>query len=145
MNIRDILCAKDTKSSYALFLQLERQAGEDPALFQEQGLYLEMLESDSSYIRVRGFRMLCAVAKWDTEGIIRANLPQILAQLQDEKPTAVRQCLKALPELATGRPELTEQICERVGGLDLSGYKDSMQPLIRRDAEAFLEKMAQKK
>lgn len=41
MNIRDILCAKDTKSSYPLFLQLERQAGEDPALFREYPLYLE--------------------------------------------------------------------------------------------------------
>ena len=145
MNIRDILCAKDTKSSYSLFLQLERQAGEDPALFQGYPLYLEMLKSNSSYLRVRGFRMLCAAAKWDSSGIIRENLPQILAQLQDEKPTAVRQCLKALPELAAGRPELTEQICERVRGLDLSGYKNSMQPLIRRDAEAFLEEMAQKK
>ena len=141
MDIRDILCAKDTKGSYSLFLQLERQAGEDPALFQEHGLYLEMLGMESSYLRVRGFRMLCAAAKWDTEGIIRENLSQILAQLQDEKPTAVRQCLKALPELAAGRPELTEQICERVAALDLSGYKDSMQPLIRRDAEAFLEGM----
>ena len=145
MNIRDILCAKDTKSSYSLFLQLERQAGEDPALFQEYPLYLEMLKSNSSYLRVRGFRMLCAAAKWDTEGIIRENLPQILAQLQDEKPTAVRQCLGALPELIQGRPELTEQVFRKVSGLDLAGYKDSMQPLIRRDAEAFLKWVAEKK
>ena len=140
MDIREILCAKDTKSSYTLFLQLERQAGEDPALLEAYPLYLEMLKSKSSYQRVRGFRMLCAAAKWDTQGIIRENLPGILAQLQDEKPTAVRQCLGALPELVKGRPELTEQVCEKVAGLDLSGYKDSMQPLIRRDAEAFLKR-----
>ena len=58
MNIRDILCAKDTKSSYPLFLQLERQAGEDPALFREYPLYLEMLRMESGYLRVRGFWML---------------------------------------------------------------------------------------
>lgn len=145
MNIRDILCAKDTKNSYALFLQLEGQAGEDPALFQEYPLYLEMLGMESSYLRVRGFRMLCAAAKWDRSGIIRENLPQILAQLQDEKPTAVRQCLRALPELIQGRPELTEQVCRVVSGLDLSGYKDSIEPLIRRDAEAFLKWAAEKK
>lgn len=140
MDIRDILCAKDTKGSYSLFLQLERQAGEDPALFREYPLYLEMLNGESSYIRVRGFRMLCAGAKWDTEGVIRENLPQILAQLQDEKPTAVRQCLKALPELVKGRPELTATVCQVVSGLDLSKYGDSMRPLIYKDAEAFLKR-----
>lgn len=139
MNIRDILCAKDIKPSYRLFLQLEQQAGEDPALFEEAPLYLQMLDSESSYQRVRGFRMLCAGAKWDKAGVISANLPRILAQLQDEKPTAVRQCLAALPGLVRGRPELTVQVCQKVAGLDLSGYRDSMGPLIRKDMEAFLE------
>lgn len=30
-----------------------------------------------------------------TQGVIHENLPQILAQLEDKKPTAVRQCLAA--------------------------------------------------
>lgn len=141
MEIRDILWAKDAKNSYALFLQLEQQAGESPELFGEFPLYLEMLSSPSSYIRVRGFRMLCAAAKWDTEGRIAENLPVILAQLEDEKPTAVRQCLAALPTLLKGRPELTGQIRAKVSSLDLSGYKDSMRPLIRRDAERLLRWM----
>ena len=143
MDIRDILCAKDVKSSYQLFVQLERQAGEDPALFREYPQYLEMLESKSSFIRVRGFRMLCAGAKWDTQGVLRENLPRILAGLQDDKPTAVRQCLAALSELINGRPELRAQVCETVSELDLSGYKDTMRPLIRKDAEAFLKPCAE--
>lgn len=139
-DIRQILCAKDAKGSYLLFLQLEQQAGEDPALLEEYPLYLEMLKSKSSYLRVRGFRMLCAAAKWDTRGMIRENLPVILGQLQDEKSTAVRQCLAALPALLEGRPELSEQIRAKVAGLDLSGYRDSMRPLIQRDVEKLLEK-----
>ena len=138
MDIRDILCNKDTKASYQLFLRIEQQAGEDPALFLEYPLYLEMLGSKNSYQRVRGFRMLCAVAKWDKIGVIQGHLPQIMAQLQDEKPTAVRQCLAALPKLVSGRPELTAQVCENVSKLDLSGYKASMRPLIRKDVQAFL-------
>ena len=138
MELREILCAKDTKGSYALFLELEKQAGESPELFQEYPLYLEMLKHDSSYIRVRGFRMLCAAAKWDTEGAIAGHLSTILAQLEDEKPTAVRHCLAALPKLLQGRPELTQSVRAKVSGLDLSGYRDSMQPLIRRDVETFL-------
>lgn len=139
MDIREILCAKDAKGSYPLFLQLEQQAGEDPALFQEYRLYLEMLKSESSYHRVRGFRMLCAGAKWDTQGVIHGNLPQILAQLEDKKPTAVRQCLAALPALVKGRPELTAQVCEVVAALDFSGCRDTMRPLLEKDREAFLE------
>ena len=98
-----------------------------------------MLKSESSYHRARGFRMLCAGAKWDTQGVIQGNLPQILAQLEDKKPTAVRQCLAALPALVKGRPELTAQVCEVVAALDLSGYRDTMRPLLEKDREAFLE------
>lgn len=101
-DIREILCAKDTKGSYAFFLQLEQQAREDPALFLEHNLYLEMLKSESSFFRVRGFRMLCAGAKWDTQGVIRENLPLILAQLEDKKPTAVRQCHAASASEGSG-------------------------------------------
>ena len=139
MDIREILYAKDTKNSYSLFLQLEQQAGEDPALFQEYRLYLEMLRSEGSYHRVRGFRMLCAGAKWDTQGVIHEHLPQILAQLEDKKPTAVRQCLAALPALVKGSPELTAQVCDAVAALDLSGYRDTMRPLLEKDREAFLK------
>lgn len=138
MEIREILCAKDTKNSYSLFLQMEAQAGESEALFAELPLYLEMLSSPSSYIRVRGFRMICASAKWDSEGKIAENLPAILAGLEDEKPTAVRQCLAALPRLLSARPELTGPIRDKMSSLDLSGYKDTMQPLIRRDIEKLL-------
>ena len=100
---------------------------------------MEMLRSESSYHRVRGFRMLCAGAKWDTQGVIRENLPQILAQLEDQKPTAVRQCLAALPALVKGRPELTSKICDAVAALDFSGCRDTMRPLLEKDREAFLK------
>ena len=139
MDIQEILCAKDTKGSYALFLQLEQQAGEAPALFEEYRLYLEMLKSGSSYHRVRGFRMLCAGAKWDTQGVIRENLPLILAQLEDKKPTAVRQCLAALPTLVKGRPELAAEVCEAVAALDFLDYRDTMRPLLEKAQETFLK------
>ena len=139
MDIQEILCAKDTKGSYSLFVQLEQQAGEAPALFEEYRLDLEMLRSESSYHRVRGFRMLCAGAKWDTQGVLCENLPLILAQLEDNKPTAVRQCLAALPALVKGRPELTVRVCEVVAALDFSGYRDTMRPLLEQDREAFLK------
>ena len=130
---------KGYKGQLRAFLTAGTAAGEAPALFEEYRLYLEMLRSESSYHRVRGFRMLCAGAIWDTQGVIRENLPQILAQLEDKKPTAVRQCLAALPALVKGRPELTVRVCEAVAALDFSGYRDTMRPLLEKDREAFLK------
>ena len=140
MDIREILCAKDVKASYSLFLELERQASQSPELLAEYPLYLQMLGSESSYLRVRGFRMLCAAARWDTQGVIEQSLPRILGELSDEKPTAVRQCLAALPSLLEGRPELTGPVLEVVAGLDFSGCRESMAPLLRRDAERILKR-----
>ena len=130
---------KGYKGQLRAFLTAGTAAGEAPALLGEYRLYLEMLKSGSSYHRVRGFRMLCAGAKWDTEGVIRENLPQILAQLEDQKPTAVRQCLAALPALVKGRPELTSKICDAVAALDFSGCRDTMRPLLEKDREVFLK------
>lgn len=139
MEIKEILCAKDTKQGYGLFLQLEAQAGETDELYACFPLFLDMLTSPSSYIRTRGFRMICAVSKWDDKARIEKNLTEILAVLNDEKPTAVRQCLAALPGMLKHKPELADAIRAKLYSLDLAGYKDSMRPLICRDIEKLLQ------
>ena len=59
--------------------------------------------------------------------------------VNDEKPTVVRQCLGALHEVVIYRPELSERVYEAVKNIDLSRYKDSMSPLIKKDAEELLK------
>lgn len=49
--------------------------------------------------------------------------------------------LLALPRLLSARPELTGPIRDKVSSLDLSGHKDTMQPLIRRDIEKLLHEL----
>ena len=53
--------------------------------------------------------------------------------LHDEKPTVVRQSLNALKEVVVFRPELSKTIENELGKIDISGYKDSMIPLIKKD------------
>lgn len=65
--------------------------------------------------------------------------------LNDEKPTVVRQCLGALHEVVLYRPELSEKIYKAVKGIDLTRYKDSMAPLIKKDADELTTRLMMQK
>lgn len=93
------------------------------------------MKSKSSFVRTRGFRLACAQAKWDVDEKIEKNLDRLLSMLDDQKPTAVRQCLAALHIVVLYKPNLAERIGEKLDTMDLSKYKDSMRPLIQKDIE----------
>ena len=98
-----------------------------------------LLRDKNSLVRVRGFRLACAQARWDTEGRLDAALDTLLAMLEDDRPTAVRQCLAALPALLRWKPALTGAVEAKLAALDLSKYRDSMRPLIEKDIAALQE------
>lgn len=68
----------------------------------------------------------------------------LLRMLDDDKPTAVRQCLAALHKVVICKPNLGERILSRMDEMDLSKYKDSMAPLIRKDMEVLARKITEK-
>ena len=82
--------------------------------------------------------MLCT-AKWDNDGKILGALDVMLSLLHDEKPTVVRRCLEALHEVVLYRPELSDALKIKVETIDLSKYKDSMSPLIKKDMDELLK------
>lgn len=55
--------------------------------------------------------------------------------LHDEKPIAVRQCLKALHTVVLFQFELCDAIEEELKKMNLSQYKDTMSPLIQKDID----------
>lgn len=59
--------------------------------------------------------------------------------LHDSKPTVVRQCLRALHEVALYRSEMSEMIINAVDKIDVSIYKDSMSPLIEKDINELMK------
>ena len=63
----------------------------------------------------------------------------MLALLHDEKPTVVRQCIVALREVALYCPEWCGDIKAGLETIDLARYKDSVSPLIRKDADELLK------
>lgn len=60
-------------------------------------------------------------------------LPDMFRLLHDEKPTVVRQCINDLHEVALFKLELCETIRAELVSIDLSKYKDSIAPLIKKD------------
>lgn len=139
--MRDLIEAlqdKDPKKAHALLKELLVQSAASAKYYPEFEAFTGLLSDKNSYVRTRGFLLCCAQARWDTSGMLARALPVMFPLLHDEKPTVVRQCLGALREVALFRPELCGAIAAEVDTIDLSGYRDSMSPLIRKDMDALL-------
>ena len=135
------LTAKDTKQAYGALLELERLSEETDDLYPFTELFADMVSDRAWAVRCRSFRLFCKQARWDGDGVIDRHLDRTLAILEDEKPTAVRQALAALLDMAPYKPELWPVIRQRVEAMDWNRYKDSMAPLIQKDIQRLLDAM----
>lgn len=133
------LCGKDDKAAYEFSKQLGIESTESAVYLDMIPDFAGLLDSESSYVRTRGFCLICAQARWDTNGAIASVFGRMTPLLNDEKPTVVRQCLKALHGPALFRPELDGEIDKAVRAIDTGRYKDSMAPLIQKDIKELLE------
>lgn len=134
-NLINKLQDKDDKKAYELSKQIGAASAASDEYYSCFDDFMSMINAQSSYVRTRGFSLCCAQARWDTEGKLEKAFPSMLALLHDKKPTVVRQCLGALHEVVLYRPELCEKINVEIQSIDLSCYKDSMAPLIKKDID----------
>ena len=130
---------EDNNSAYKTLLELETITTESNELYNYFNEFLKMLNNEKTFIRVRGFRIICSLAKWDNENKINKNIDIILKELEDEKGTSVRQCLEKLNLILMYKIELTDIIENKVRNLELSKYKESMQFLIKKDIDYILK------
>ena len=129
---------KDDKVAYNNLLELEKLAEKSDAIYEYFDIFLEMLDNEKSFIRVRGFRLICKNAKWDKYNKIDDSIDKILQELNDEKPTSVRQCLKGIAKIVEYKKSLNNKIKEKLLKINYLNYKDSMQGLIFKDIEKIL-------
>ncbi|MCQ2749495.1 MAG: hypothetical protein MJ246_05955 [Clostridia bacterium] len=54
---------KDDKLAYQILLELEKEAEESNKLYKYFDELLSMLKSEKTFVRVRGFRLICHLAK----------------------------------------------------------------------------------
>lgn len=130
---------EDNNSAYKTLLELEIITTESNELYNYFNEFLNMLNNEKTFIRVRGFRLICSLAKWDNENKINKNIDIILKELEDEKGTSVRQCLEKLNLILMHKIELADIIENKIRNLELSKYKESMQFLIKKDIDYILK------
>lgn len=130
---------KDDKAAYEYAKKIGSESSETDKYLGLIPEFAEMLTDKSSYVRTRGFCLICNQARWADDGQIDTVFDRMSELLNDDKPTVVRQCLGALCEVVTFRPEMTERIVQAVNRIDLSKYKDSMLPLIERDMNELMK------
>ena len=65
---------EDNNSAYKTLLELETITTESNELYNYFNEFLKMLNNEKTFIRVRGFRLICSLAKWDNENKINKNI-----------------------------------------------------------------------
>ncbi len=139
--IFNIFYGKETWDIWRKFQEIESSIDESKLLYKYFDDIKKMLFSEKSYIKMRGFRIICKLSKWDKDNKINNIIDSLLQVLDDEKPTIVRQCLSSLNNLLLYKIELSEKVENKLKKIDLSKYKDSMKPLIQKDIDCILNQL----
>lgn len=135
----NILYDKEKRSVYREFQNIESSIEESDFLYKYFTDFEKMLLNDKSYVRLRGFKLICKLSKWDTQNNINKNIKLLLDVLDDDKPTIVRQCLSSLNYLLLYKQELSKEIENKLKNINLLKYKDSMGHLIEKDINSILK------
>ena len=130
---------KETVEVYSAFKEIENDIEDSNYLLEYFDEIVEMLSNDKSYIKIRGFRIICKLAKWDVENKIDKVIDLMLNILDDSKPTIVRMSLEALSNLIIYKKKLSPKIKSKVSKIDYLKFKDSMSPLIKKDIDRLLQ------
>lgn len=120
------------------FQNIENSIDQSSFLYQYFDDVQKMLVNEKSFIKMRGFRLICKLSRWDKNNYIEPIVDNLLAVLDDDRPTIVRQCLSTMPTLLMYKPQLTQKISQKIKNLNLSKYKDTMRPLIEKDCQQVL-------
>ena len=130
------LTARDDKAAWAYADKIIAESRETDAWYEYFDTFAALLSHPKSLVRNRALHILAANAQWDEGNRFDAILPEFLSHVTDEKPITARQCIQALAKIGLAKPRYIPQILECFHNADLSKYKDSMRPLIKKDMAA---------
>jgi len=135
-----VLCSKDKKESYGALDELEATAECSEQLCKKHfETVVRLLQNENSFVRNRAARLVSIMSKRIDADKMASAMPAYLHLLHDEKPITVRMCLQNLPVIIKAHPELCRVKSKVVSEADFSKHKDSMSPLLIKDAKAVME------
>lgn len=125
---------KELDSYFLLNLVYEENKKSDKYyhLFDE---FLKMIDSKTSFGRMRGIGLCTSLVKWDKENKIDKNLNKFLSLFEDEKPTTVRIAMSCFRNILEIKPYLSSIVLLNMNRINLLKYKESMSHLIKKDIE----------
>ena len=129
------LTAKDDKYACVIADKIISESQDTDEWYEHFDTFASLLNHPKSLVRNRVLYILAANAQWDDENRFDTILDDYLAHITDEKPITARQCIKALVQVGTAKPQYIPRILSCFHSADLSKYKDSMRPLIKKDIE----------
>ena len=132
---------KDDKTAYKCLKELESASEKDNSVYRLFDTFAEMMDNENSYIRTRGLLLISANARWDMDFKIDEIIDKYLGHIMDDKPITSRKCIKALPNIAKYKPDLTDDIIAALRKANPGRYTDSMQSLVYADIKAALQKI----
>ena len=127
------LTTKDDKYACAIADKIISESQETDEWYAYFDAFASLLNHPKSLVRNRALHILAANAQWDEENRFDAILDNYLSHVTDEKPITARQCIKALAQVGTAKPQYISKILSHLRTADLSKYKESMRPLIEKD------------
>ena len=137
----ELLFDKNNNVAYKALQELQKESEETDCVYPFIDRLSDMLDSDNSYIRTRGFTLLAYNAKWDKEYKVDEIIDEYLKHITDVKPITARQCIKLLPIIAKHKPELKNDILSALNKANISIYDYSMQPLVYKDIQKALKEI----
>jgi len=135
------LTGRDNTLAYDCFKRLIGLSETSNEVYANFGAFVEMMESDNSYIRTRGLLLIAANARWDEDCRVDEIIDAYLKHLQDAKPITARQCIQAVAQIAKAKPDLRRDVALALRQVNPLRYQSTMQPLIRGDVAAALEQI----
>lgn len=133
------LTVKDDNYACALADQIIAESKETDEWYEYFLDFAALLSHKKSLVRNRAIYIIAANVQWDEENHFQEIKDEYLSHITDEKPITARQCVKALAQIGNDKPELMPEIVRALKTADLSGYKDSMRPLIEKDIAETLK------
>ena len=137
----ELLFDKNNNIAYKALQKLQKESVETDCVYTYMDRLSDMLDSDNSYVRIRGLTLLAYNAKWDKDYKIDEIIDKYLKHITDVKPITARQCIKLLPIVAKYKPELKNDILSALHKANISVYDDSMQPLVYKDIQKALKEI----
>lgn len=127
------LTSKDDKDACAFAERIIVESHDSDVWYEYFDVFASLLNHRNSFVRNRVLNILAANIQWDEENRFDLIIAQYLTHITDPKPITARQCVKALTQNGTAKPQYIPQILSALRDADLSIYKDIMRPLIEKD------------